>query len=451
MLKIKGMKSFFLASVLGVCVTTPVFSETLSVEKFRSEFLNGKLSWAAVEARAREEGEVNLFHWGGSESLNSWIDRHVVPALADKGIKLRTTRLGGTREAVDLVLTEKQSGRGVGEGSVDAIWLNGDNFYTLSQQNALFGSFANKLPNSVNFYFDPAVPAAQLNLSDFGTPTLAQEVPWSGEQYVCYFDSSRLARSDAPSTFLELEDWLKENPGRFTYVKPPHYVGNTFVQSVLYAFNPNGSGAVDFQKSVSDFSESSFAELVKPGFEYLKRIEPFLLGEGSPIYAKNQAANQALFNNGEVDIGCEFGLYLVANLRKTGAFSETTETMLFPKNGMIKNKNFIAIPSNAPNPAAAMVLANVLSSIDLQISKLKEIGYPLGIDLGKLSADDQQRAVEAAPSHHGVSAQELASNAVPDTNASLVKIIQEIWIEYIERNNEKPFEQIVSDAFAKLS
>lgn len=415
-------------------------------EAFRQDFLNGKLSWGDVEKRAKEEGTVNWFHWGGSDELNAWIERHVVPKLKEKGIALKTTRIQGTREAVDLVLTEKQAGKGPGEGTVDMIWLNGDNFYTLAKQNALFGSFADKLPKSVNFEFDPKVPASQLNLSDFGTPTEAREMPWSGEQYVCYFDTSRLSRESAPKDFAGLEKWLSNNPGRFTYVKPPHYIGNTFVQTVLYAHNPNGTGFKDFQRPLSSFSGEEFAALIKPGFDYLKRIEGNLLGGGKPIYPQNQAANQSLYNNGEVDMACEFGLYLVANKRESGAFSENTETLAFPASGMIKNKNFLAIPKNSPNPAAALMLANVMSTVELQLSKLKEIGYPLGVDLSKLSDGDKAKAAEAAPSHHGVSAEELGRLAVADTNASLVKVIEKVWIAYIERKSTKPFEEIVKDA-----
>ena len=442
----KILRSFGLALALSTALVSANALADADTQSFREGFTSGKISWEAVEARARKEGEVNWFHWGGSEELNAWIERQVVPRMKEKGITLKTTRIKGTREAVDLVLTEKQSGRGAGEGTVDVIWLNGDNFYTLATQDALFGSFADKVPGAKNFEFNPSSPASQLNLSDFGTPTEAREMPWSGEQYVCFFDTSRLSRDNAPRDFPELESWLREVPGRFTYVKPPHYIGNTFVQTVLYAFNPKGNGFQEFQKPISDFSAKNFAALVKPGFDYLKRIEPLLLGRDNPVYPQNQGALQALYNNGEVDMGCEFGLYLVANKRESGAFSETTETLDFPATGMIKNKNFLAIPSNASHPAAALVLANVMSTVDLQISKLKEIGYPLGVDLFKLSEADRKAAVAAAPSHHGVSAERLADLAVSDTNASLVKVIEKIWIQYIERKSDKPFEEIVADA-----
>ncbi|MEH6403394.1 MAG: ABC transporter substrate-binding protein [Sneathiella sp.] len=430
--------------LLNTVISLPASSADKDAGTFRSEFIAGELSWDDVEKRAKEEGSINWFHWGGSEQLNSWIEHSVVPKLAAKGITLKTTRIAGTRDAVDLVLTELAAGRGVGQGSVDMIWLNGDNFYTLAKQKALFGSFADKLPNSKYFEFEKEDPRALLNLSDFGTPTLAREMPWSGEQYICYLDTKRLPREHAPKDFVELEIWLKKNPGRFTYVKPPHYIGNTFVQTALYAFNSNGHGYKEFQRPITSFTADEFTKLVQPGFEYLKRIEPLLLGGETPFYPQNQSVNQSLFNNGEVDFGCEFGLYLVHNNIKTGAFSETTETLAFPSSGMIKNKNFLAIPINAPHPAAALVFADVMSSLDLQLSKLKEIGYPLGVDIWKLSDVDVQAAKAAAPPLHGVTAEELGGLAVSDTNASLVMVIEKIWIDYIEKKSSLPFAEIVA-------
>ncbi len=443
MMKLKLLISSL--ALVGLAIGS-VQAKDQNVRDFRDQYLAGKLSWSDVEARAKKEGSVNWFHWGGSEELNSWIERAVVPKMKAKGITLKTTRIGGTREAVDLVLTEKQAGKTLGEGSVDMIWLNGDNFYTLASQDALFGSFADKVPNAKNFEFNEADPRAQLNLSDFGTPTKAREMPWSGEQYVCYFDTARLSREKAPEDFVELEQWLTKSPGRFTYVKPPHYIGNTFVQTVLYAFNPSGKGFADFQNPLSSFTPAQFAKLTKPGFDYLKRIEPLLLGGENPIYPQNQGVNQALFNNGEVDMACEFGLYIVDAKKKTGAFPDTAETLAFPKSGMIKNKNFLAIPANAPHPAAALILANVMSTVELQISKLKAIGYPLGIDGWKLGIRDRTLATRAAPSHHGVSAEVLSNAAVADTNASLVKVIERVWAEYIERKSSDSFEDIVAKA-----
>ncbi|MCZ4347011.1 hypothetical protein [Devosia neptuniae] len=79
--------------------------------------------------------------------------------MADLVVTLVANRITGSNDAA--------TGRGVGQGSVDAIWLSGENFFTLKQQDLLLGSFAQAIPNAVNFEFDAADPRAALNLDDF--------------------------------------------------------------------------------------------------------------------------------------------------------------------------------------------------------------------------------------------------------------------------------------------
>ena len=416
-----------------------------AAEQFRTDFLDGKASWDDVKARAKEEGKMNFYYWGGSDTINVWVDSVVTPALAEEGVTLNPVRITGTKDAVDLVLAEINAGKGVGEGSVDAIWLNGENFYTMSQQNALFGSFAQKVPNSANFDWNEDDPRSLLNLRDFGVVTNSQEIPWSGQQYVCSVNRQYVSADDTPSTFEELKTYLEANPGKFTYVKPPHYVGNTFVQSVMYAFNPDGNGAIPFQKSIEELGAEELARLIKPGMEYLKSIEPMLLGAqgGKARYPEDIAALDGLFLNGEVYFDCKFGLYAVHTGLQTGAFPEQAEAFIFPKGMMIANKNYLAIPANSPNPASALVFANYMASVDSQASKLEKAGMPVGIDIWKLSATDAEKVQMAAPQHYGVTQAELDANVAPDTNASLVDVIEATWLEYIERGSSAPIEEIV--------
>jgi hypothetical protein len=59
---------------------------------FRDAFLGGALDWPLVVERARAEGVVRWYHWGGSEELNTWIDAVVVPALAQEGVRVESVR-----------------------------------------------------------------------------------------------------------------------------------------------------------------------------------------------------------------------------------------------------------------------------------------------------------------------------------------------------------------------
>ena len=443
---------------LGVSIAAMLAAGAAQAEdpaaiEFRDGFLAGDLDWAAVTERAQSEGTVNLYYWGGSDPLNVWMDSVVGPAMSELGVTLNPVRITGTKDAVDLVLAELGSGKMVGEGSVDAIWLNGENFSTLKEQDALFGAFAPLLPNAKNIEWDETDPRSLLNLRDFGVPTGGAEVPWSGEQYVCAVNSDRVSAEEVPHTFEEMQVYLEANPGKFIYVKPPHYIGNTFVQQAIYAHNPDGTGAEPFQQSLEELGASELARLITPGLEYLKNLEPLLLGgdSGTPRYPEDQNALDGLFLNGEVNFNCKFGLYAVATGLSQGTYPEGAQEFVFPEGNMIKNKNYLAIPANAPNPAAALVLADYMTSVEAQISKLEFTGMPAGIDPWLLSEEDAAALAAASPGHTGLDASELDANIAPDTNATLVDVIEATWLEYIERDSTDSIETIVTRAAENLN
>ncbi|WP_372803088.1 ABC transporter substrate-binding protein [Paracoccus seriniphilus] len=435
-------------SLLALVAAGAVHADTA---QFREAFLAGEVDWAAVEAQAKDEGSVNLYYWGGSDLLNVWMDRVVAPALESQGVELNPVRITSTKDAVDLVLAEQNSG--ASEGSVDMIWLNGENFATLKRQDALFGSFAPLLPNAANLEWNPEDERSVLNLRDFGVETGGAEIPWSGEQYVCAYNADRVAAEDVPSTFEALRSYLEENPGKFTYIKPPHYIGNTFVQEAIYAHNPDGTGAEPFQQSSDQIPAAELARLITPGMEYLRDLEPLLLDAagGSPRYPEDNAALDGLFLNGEVDFSCTFGLYAVATGLATGSYPEAAQQFIFPEGHMIKNKNYLAIPVNAPHPAASLVLANWMTSVEAQASKLQQTGMPSGIDSWKLDEAGAKAIAEASPGLVGVEQDALDANAAPDTNATLVDVIEATWLEYIERDSSDTIETIVARAYENLA
>jgi putative spermidine/putrescine transport system substrate-binding protein len=447
-------KVYYFVSLIVVLILSTALAEPAGdpeAAKFREDFLAGRLSWEQVLSRAAEEGKVTWYHWGGSEELNTWIDTVVKPDLAKLGITLETSRIPDTRDAVDQVIADAGTAKGIGEGSVDAIWINGENFFTLASQDLLFGSFVKQLPNAKFFYLDPAEPSSAINLADNGYPTNYQEVPWAQFQYTCFVDTARLPLEQLPKDYAELETYLQANPGRFTYVRPPDYIGNAFVQSVLYAFNP--SGYEFFQQPLAEITTDELIAALTPGFEYLRRLEPFLLGgggqegqRGAPIYPETQAANETFFNNGEVDILCQFGAFSADVGVENGTFADTVQNVIFPASGMITNKSFISVPTSAPNPAAALVLANYLSSPENQVSKLAALGYGPGVDVPLLSQADQTAIAEASPDLRGVTFEALSQAQVPEANSSLVDVIETVWIDYIERQSEESLATLVTKA-----
>lgn len=450
--QIKGHNMKLFSPVLGICACLAGGNVSAGDIEFRDAFLSGSLEWSEVEAKAAEEGAVNIHYWGGDDLLNVWMGQVVAAEMSRRGVTVNAVPITATKDAIDLVLAEKAAGRGIGEGSVDLIWVNGENFAALKRQDALFGGFARLLPNARNLEWDDSDPRSVLNLRDFGVSTGAAEVPWSSEQYVCAVNTAFVDSEQVPATFEQMQDYLRENPGKFTYVKPPHYLGNTFVQEAIYAHNPDGTGAIPFQSSIDDISADEFARLIAPGIAYLQEIEPYLLdgSDGSAHYPEDNKELDGLFLNGEVHFNCKFGLYAAATGLATGSYPAETEQFVFPEGAMIKNKSYLVIPANAPHPAAALLLADWMTSVDSQVSKLAAVGMPLGIDSWKLSEVDAERLAAASPGLIGVTQSSLDANGAPDTNATLVNIIEAVWLEVIERDSERPLSEIVEALYETL-
>lgn len=100
---------------------------------------------------------------------------------------------------------------------------------------------------------------------------------------------------EPPKTAEELYQWIRDNPGRFTY-NPPNTggAGSSFVRTVVYNFLPA-------EAEVS--SDEKWKEQWNQGFDLLTELHPYMYKSGGTIVYpnKNQGAMD-LLANGEVDM-----------------------------------------------------------------------------------------------------------------------------------------------------
>ena len=130
-------------------------------------------------------------------------------------------------------LPKKSVGKTTG-GSVDLVWINGENFASMKTNELLAEpGWATTLPNwdYVDVENKPTV------VMDFTVPTDGQESPWGMAKLVFMHDSARLA--EPPASLEELLDFAKANPGRFVYPQPPNFFGTTFLKQVLVSLAPD--------------------------------------------------------------------------------------------------------------------------------------------------------------------------------------------------------------------
>ena len=371
------------------------------------------LSWDAVVDEARG-GTVNWFMWGGADNINSYVSDHIGGILKqDYDITLNRVPITDAAEIVNLILHEKEAGV-LDAGTVDLIWINGENFRSMKQADLAFCGYTDLLPNNALVNWDNAAIA-----NDFGVPVDGCEVPWNTVQFAFAHDSATVA--EPPRDMAALLDWIRANPGRFTYPAPPDFTGSAFVRHV-FIHAAGGPEAL-----LGPFDEAKFDAVAAKTWAILNEIEPFLWREGA-TYPTTITQLNDMFANAEVAYTfnydpAQFGLAVDA-----GLWPETVRSFGLA-DGTIGNTNYTLIPFNSPNKAAAMVVQNLLLSGEAQLVKARtEVwGAAPAIEISRTSAEVQAgfAAVKGHPSV--VSAEKLAKAALPELQADWLTAIEAGW------------------------
>jgi putative spermidine/putrescine transport system substrate-binding protein len=372
------------------------------------------MTWDQVEAEARG-GTVNWFMWGGADTINRYVSEHVGGILKDRyDITLNRVGVTDTVEVVNIVLGEKEAGV-TDKGSVDMIWINGENFRTMRQGGLVWCGYTDMLPNNVLVNWDnPAIA------NDFGVPVEGCEVPWSRAQFAFAHDSAKTP--NPPRSIPELIDWIKANPGQFTYPAAPDFNGAVFVRHVFYhvAGGP--------QNLLGDFDQAKFDEVAAKTWALLNELEPFLWREGQ-TYPNSITQLNELFANGEVALTFDYDASQFGLAVQAGRFPETTRSYGL-SDGTIGNTNYTLIPFNSPNKAAALVLQNLLLSGEAQLEKARpEVwGAAPAIEISRTAPEVQAQFAAIVTPPSVVSAEELGKNALPELQADWISAIEQGWI-----------------------
>ncbi|GAB5491974.1 MAG: ABC transporter substrate-binding protein [Phototrophicaceae bacterium] len=386
-------------------------------------------SWEDVLAAA--EGQtVNWYMWGGSDAINDYVDTvYGEPLLEEYGITLNRVPLADTADAVNQVLSEAEAGVEGDDGSIDLIWINGENFFTLQQAELLYGPWSETIPNSTLVNWDN--PAMNL---DFGNPVNGFESPWYGTQFHYIYDSARMEEEDLPRSYAELGTWIEENPGRFTYLAPGPgaFQGTRFVKQVLFEI----SGGQE--QWVGDFNQELYDEWAPVLWETLNGWEENLWRNGETYPANVNELNE-LFANGEIDFTLTQAIAGAGPDIAAGLIPPTSRAFAFDAN-MIGDFNYVAIPFNAPNKAAAMVLANLILRPDrqaLQVVPENGVGGGFSIDVSRVEDPDMVAALEEAVENLGDGAADpadLAASLVSDIAAEYQSLIEADWETNVLQN-----------------
>ncbi|MEP7187552.1 MAG: ABC transporter substrate-binding protein [Roseiflexaceae bacterium] len=379
--------------------------------------------WDSVPEAARGQ-TVNWYMWGGSESINTFVDTFYGQPLKDRyGITLKRVPLSDTVDAVNQVLSEKEAKQD--PGSVDLIWINGENFASLKQATMLYGGWARKLPNSrfVNWQ-NPAVHL------DFGQPIGDLESPWSSAQFQLIYDSARMQPADLPRSYAQLKEWSCAHPGRFTYIAPGPgaFQGTRFVKGALFELSGGAEPWLTFDQALWDTWSPQL-------WRYFNDLKPCLWRKGE-TYPKDENELHSLFANQEIDFSLTLAIAGAGPLIDQGLIPKTSRAFVFDHN-MIGDFNYVAIPSNAPHKAAALVLANLILDPALQAAQIvpkNGFGLGFGIDVTKVDDPAAKATLAAAAQQLGdaaTPADQLAKALVSDAAAPYQELVEQGWRKHI--------------------
>ena len=333
--------------------------------------------WSVTAKKAKGQ-TVYWNAWGGSPTINSYI-AWIGEQVKDKyGVTLVHVKLQDTADAVSRVLSEKQANKDTG-GSIDLIWINGENFRKMKEGKLLWGPFSEQLPNySFTDYENKVVLK-----NDFGTPVEGYESPWGLSQFIFMYDTA--ITKNPPLSARDILAYAKKNPGRVAYPKPPDFTGTTFLKQMLYDL------VEDPQLLQKEVSEKDFQKYSRPLWDWLKQLKAVSWGKGK-TFPKNDVHLVQLLNDGEVDIAFSFAIGSASAAIKRGDLPDTVRTFVLKK-GTIGNAHFVAIPYNSSSTEGAMVVANFLLSVEAQAKKLQpELwGDYTVLNVEKLSAKDRAR------------------------------------------------------------
>ena len=368
--------------------------------------------WSEILAAAR--GQTVYFNgWGGSEVINRYISWAAEQVGQRYGITVKHVKVTDIGDVVSRILAEKSGGRASG-GSVDLMWINGENFHAMKNNGLLLPSYTQLFPNYPLVDTENKVST----LFDFTVPVDNQESPWGMAQLVFLYDSEIV--TDPPADMRELLQFSKNNKGRFTYPAPPDFYGTTFIKQALLELT------TDRELLYKPVDSARFETVTAPLWEFLDSLHPHLWRSGK-AHPKSAPEMKRLLADREIFISLSFNPAEASNAIATGELPPSIRTYVHD-GGTIGNTHFLAIPFNSSATEGAMVVANFLLSPEAQARKSDPAiwGDPTVLALAKLSPE-QRSLFEAVPLGAATLSSEELGAVLLEPHASWVAAIEKEW------------------------
>lgn len=360
--------------------------------------------WQTVQNEAK--GQTVWFNaWGGDQAVNRYLDWVSGEMKTHYAITLKIVHLADAADAVKRIQTESAAGRKT-NGSVDLLWVNGENFRTLKEAGLLQTGWAQTLPNWR--YVDTDIPVTE----DFAIPTDGAESPWGGAQltFIARKQSLPVPLAD-PEALL---NYAQNNPGKITYPRPPDFTGTAWLEQLLLTLTAHPDAL-----NVAPNSHT-FEAVTAPLWNYLDKLHPLLWRDGKD-FPLSPARMDALLASGNLNMSVTFNPAHAQQKVARGELPADSYSFGF-RDGMIGNVHFVTIPANSSASAGAKVVANFLLSPEAQIRKAdpKIWGDPSVLSPQKLASEQAAQLQQFIPAG--------LPKTLPEPHAAWVSALEQEWL-----------------------
>jgi putative thiamine transport system substrate-binding protein len=372
-----------------------------------------KEEWDQILTDAK--GQTVYFNaWGGSTAINEYIRWAADEIELRYGVKVKHVKVTDTGEVVSRILAEKTAGR-YQNGTVDLVWINGENFRSMKANDLLTKAYTQKLPNYT--YVDTDNKPS--TLYDFTVAVDNLEAPWGMAQLVFMYDEQHIKQ--APNSMLELLAVAKKHPGRVTYPAPSNFYGTTFVKQALLELTE------DKEALYKPLAEADFAKVTAPLWEFLDALHPYMWRKGKSFTSGAPEMKQ-LLNDGEIFISLSFNPNDANNAIANDELPDSVRTYIH-RDGTLGNTHFVGIPFNSSMKSGAMVVANFLMSAQAQAKKADPLiwGDPTVLAVDRLPKSEQQLFAQIPLGETTLTAQALGA-VLLEPHVSWVDALERAWL-----------------------
>jgi len=225
-------------------------------------------------------------------------------------------------------------------------------------------------------------------------PTILEQVgnyalPYRGSSVVLAYNSKEIP--NPPRSLSTLFDWVKKNPGKFTYNTPDTGgSGHAFVERVLMS-NLSPSQIKVVQTNYVPNLVSAFDK----GFSTLKELDPFMYQNG--FHPKGNVGTLQLLSKGNISMGTVWSDMALSYLSQNLLPPEIKLVQLEPP--FSGGAAFIGVAADSPNKAQATAFLNWLLTPEVQAVVINKMnGYP-GVDWKYVPAEVRTKFADIAKSY----------------------------------------------------